>query len=733
MEKFFACSHTRCWDGNMSARFFAFLLFCGLFVGHAEAATKFAYPLPTKDTVITAYYDTNRSSGAKRDWNGGSHTYDNHAGSDYGLYGRWTKMDAGVWITAAAPGKVVSASDGQADRCTSGSCSPCNGNYVKIQHSDGKHSYYLHMKKGTVQVKVGQNVKCGDRLGKVGSSGCSTGPHLHFQVNTASSYSTHRCPFVHNDWVSKGSYKGYPSTTCQSGGSTNPPPPTNCDYIKTARLQGGQLNIRPSSNTNQSPVGTVGDGVCLKVLSKTTAGQNISGTTTWYKINHNGATGWISAYYADCSSCGPPAECNAGQTKACYTGAANTRNKGVCKDGKRSCNNGKWGACQNDTKPSAEKCDGKDNDCYGSVDEGNPDAGGSCTTGTGGPCGQGTKQCKGGKIVCEANQPGGTELCDNVDNNCDGQIDEGLSRDCYTGPPNTNGIGSCKGGTQTCNAGEWGSCNGEVKPTNQEVCNNQLDDNCDGNVDEGCNASGSCTAGETRPCYTGPAGTQGVGTCKQGLETCQNNTWSACQNQVLPASQELCGNAQDDNCDGQTDENCSGSDTCVDNDKDGYGVGNSCIGLQDCNDNDPNMHPNKEEVCGNGKDEDCKDGDLPCSNTTTKLQVGQAGCTQASDCVTNFCANKGGVNRCSQPCKLSVECPTGFECVGEQACWPSSGTTQSNCDSASGEKCFQVRGGCGCSSQSEQPDPGLPVMLFLGCLLFMWRQLRRTPHSTNRK
>ncbi len=75
------------------------------------------------------------------------------------------------------------------------------------------------------------------------------------------------------------------------------------------------------------------------------------------------------------------------------------------------------------------------------------------------------------------------ETCNNLDDDCDGQVDNGISRSCYTGPPGTDGHGICVRGTETCSAGAWGSCAGEVRPS-VETCN-ALDDNCDGQVDEG--------------------------------------------------------------------------------------------------------------------------------------------------------------------------------------------------------------------------------------------------------
>ena len=55
-----------------------------------------------------------------------------------------------------------------------------NGNYIKLSHSDGTQTYYLHM--NTFSVNQGDYVSQGQQIGTVGSTGSSTGPHLHFQI-----------------------------------------------------------------------------------------------------------------------------------------------------------------------------------------------------------------------------------------------------------------------------------------------------------------------------------------------------------------------------------------------------------------------------------------------------------------------------------------------------------------------------------------------------------------------
>jgi murein DD-endopeptidase MepM/ murein hydrolase activator NlpD len=67
----------------------------------------------------------------------------------------------------------------QAERLEKGSLL---GNFVMIDHGQGEFALYAHLKPGSVQVKTGDQVKAGDVIGKLGSSGNSTEPHLHFQV-----------------------------------------------------------------------------------------------------------------------------------------------------------------------------------------------------------------------------------------------------------------------------------------------------------------------------------------------------------------------------------------------------------------------------------------------------------------------------------------------------------------------------------------------------------------------
>lgn len=134
--------------------------------------------------TITNFRDNNRNKKDSIDWNGGKRTYDQHEGLDIALNPlAWTQMDEMVVaVVAAAPGVLVASHDGELDRnCVQKD--DVDPNFVVIRHADGHFSLYLHLKKGSVTARaIGSAIVEGEYLGKPGSSGRSTGPHLHFDV-----------------------------------------------------------------------------------------------------------------------------------------------------------------------------------------------------------------------------------------------------------------------------------------------------------------------------------------------------------------------------------------------------------------------------------------------------------------------------------------------------------------------------------------------------------------------
>lgn len=126
---------------------------------HPYTGGAFRWPCPSS-TRVTSDYGTRVSpmSGASS----------NHKGIDIGA-------SAGVDIIAAADGTVTAAS-----------YSSAAGNYVMIDHGGGLYTVYMHA--SSLLVSPGQTVSAGDVIAKVGSTGISTGSHLHFGVSLNGSY-----------------------------------------------------------------------------------------------------------------------------------------------------------------------------------------------------------------------------------------------------------------------------------------------------------------------------------------------------------------------------------------------------------------------------------------------------------------------------------------------------------------------------------------------------------------
>jgi hypothetical protein len=330
---------------------------------------------------------------------------------------------------------------------------------------------------------------------------------------------------------------------------------------------------------------------------------------------------------------------------------------GICATGSLVCQAGSTApVCTGGTGPTAEVCNGIDDNCDGIVDNlpGGTVGAACCPSGK---CGVGI--CAGGQLACGSNgllvcqgatNPS-TEVCNGLDDDCNGKTDDVPGAGVACCPPGVPcGTGICKGGTLACGAtGTALTCTGATTP-GTEVCNG-LDDDCNGIIDDVPGTGTSC-------CTSGKCG---VGVCQSGVQKCVQNattmTFSVtCTNEVMPGA-EICDQLDND-CNGTTD--------------DVTGAGGACCGFKDSTGKD---------LCGTGV---CTSGNLVCvpGKTTLQCKNGTGPSSEVCDGLDNDCNGikddlPGGT--AGGPCCPSGRCgvgickagnlscgPTGIECVGAQ-------------------------------------------------------------------
>jgi cysteine-rich repeat protein len=374
----------------------------------------------------------------------------------------------------------------------------------------------------------------------------------------------------------------------------------------------------------------------------------------------------------------------------CYQGPDAARSTGMCSDGVEYCSSPD--VCVGDVWPQPEACDSSDNDCDAAVDE-SPEADAACDDGdaaTADVCNTGT---------CE-----NPEICTDSDTHCDDG--SGVCQDCnaldgWYADPSGSPYDCCSAGEScTCTPEEYrdyvcvgGGMGCEYTATDTRVAISGCASCDDSNLctDDSCDpASGLCENVDntySEACYTGPAGTEGVGICAAGTHTCSGGSFGTCDD-TTPGV-EACDGIDND-CNGLVDDGDADADCTVAGQLCFWGIcDDSCMADGDCAAGEICVFENGQTTGRCALDTGtCDDVDPNCPNGASCYDGGctNTNCGNDLDCdVYSKCYKSG---RClhddSERCN-GVQCPQGETCV--KGTCAKSCTQNVDCTDP-GHKCF---------------------------------------------
>jgi Notch-like protein len=323
-----------------------------------------------------------------------------------------------------------------------------------------------------------------------------------------------------------------------------------------------------------------------------------------------------------------------------------------CRQGMKTCQNGVWSTeCAGEVGPTKEVCDGIDNDCTGSADEGC-----ACTDGETQPCGNSNPPCKQGKktcvsgqwsATCEGEVKPGTETCDGVDNDCNGTPDDGGDR-------------LCTGGNHCAGAQKCVACIDDGDCASSDQCKQAM-----------C-ASGACRStnkADHTGCQTGSiAGICSSGTCISG-----------------------CINASD--CNSAVGETCSGNQ-CIVPPRCGNG---KLEGSEECDDGNSINTDNCTTSCKTAR---CGDGYKSEREACDPEATG----SNKWNCDPETCFSRYVYTPCQTAApNLSAECGNVGVCDA-RLCYPAC-TSTGVCTAITGETGVCIAGGCVITCDNGQTCP----------------------------